>query len=178
MQTIYKKFRQFGIKKFTEKGSEDNCKEFHTNACRDSLRSKKCSRNDCRFYHIRGTKLVEKKGYFKKNPENQSFESRNRFAALADDNFHNEGASQSQAKNNCCQASQSQTQTEKKQVFQKEESPTDKKIEALAKQMDEIHSWMRKQNQTQNENRRSNNVNWRKKQERQQASQYQSEEDW
>ena len=52
------KFRAFGLKTHNEKGCETNCSYFHPNACRDSLKTKTCPREECRFYHLKGTKTV------------------------------------------------------------------------------------------------------------------------
>ena len=54
-------YKQNGMKKFNPKGCDDNCKYLHPNGCRDSLKSKTCSRKECRFFHINGTKMVEPK---------------------------------------------------------------------------------------------------------------------
>ena len=32
----------------------------HLNICRESLRSKECSRTNCRFFHLKGTRITEK----------------------------------------------------------------------------------------------------------------------
>ena len=50
------KFRAFGLKTDNEKGCESSCSFFHPNACKDSLKSKNCPREECRFYHLKGTK--------------------------------------------------------------------------------------------------------------------------
>ena len=41
-----KNFRKNGIKSHNDLGCEAKCKSYHPNACRDSLREKKCSRKD------------------------------------------------------------------------------------------------------------------------------------
>ena len=48
---ICKTFRKFGLIRFNEKGCSGKCEFFHPNGCRDSLRTKKCERSDCRFFH-------------------------------------------------------------------------------------------------------------------------------
>ena len=50
-----KKFIKHGISKFSVQGCDGKCGKPHPSACRDSLRSKECSRENCRFYHIKGT---------------------------------------------------------------------------------------------------------------------------
>lgn len=52
-----KKFTKHGNyhKKFNLTGCEGNCGKFHPNTCRESLRKKECSRENCRFFHLKGT---------------------------------------------------------------------------------------------------------------------------
>ena len=35
------------------------CKDFHPKVCYESMESKTCSRRNCRFYHLNGTKQTE-----------------------------------------------------------------------------------------------------------------------
>ena len=91
---ICKKFQNNGLKRYNKKGCETNCTEFHPNACRDSLTHKACPRNDCRFYHLKGTKKVDWRevelekgnvsGKFQneKRPVFHGTETRNRFDAI------------------------------------------------------------------------------------------------
>ena len=51
-----KKFRKHGLVKHNPGGCDGKCGKLHPNACRESLRSKECSRAECRFFHIKGTK--------------------------------------------------------------------------------------------------------------------------
>ena len=57
---ICKKFRTSGSKSSNSNGCDGKCEAFHPNACRNSLRNKTCSFQDCRFYHLKGTKFVIK----------------------------------------------------------------------------------------------------------------------
>ena len=50
-----KKFIKHGSLKFSPQGCDRKCGKPHPDACRDSLRTKECNRENCRFYHIRGT---------------------------------------------------------------------------------------------------------------------------
>ena len=50
-----KKFIKHGILKFSPQGCDRKCGKPHPDACRDSLRTKECNRENCRFYHIKGT---------------------------------------------------------------------------------------------------------------------------
>ena len=103
---ICQKFRQFGLKALNEKGCADGCKAYHPNACRDSLKNKTCWRKDCRFYHLKGTKMGEgrQRGENSYNPPNSyqnsqnnnyqqkrpNFETKNRFEAFREkENYNN-----------------------------------------------------------------------------------------
>ena len=50
-----KKFIKHGSLKFSPQGCDRKCGKPHPDACRDSLRTKECNRENCRFYHIKGT---------------------------------------------------------------------------------------------------------------------------
>jgi len=50
-----KKFIKHGSLKFSPQGCDGKCEKPHPDACRDSLRTKECNREKCRFYHIKGT---------------------------------------------------------------------------------------------------------------------------
>ena len=157
-------YRQNGLKKFNTKGCEEDCKFFHPNGCRDSLTSKTCSRKDCRFFHINGTKTVEPKWQQNKNQtqcNNQGgCETKNRFEVLQSQCQQNCCPQQSQPYSNPSQACGTSTQSQSpNQVFQQDQSKIDQKIEALSKQMEEIHRWMR--NQSSSQNQQSNSTNWR-----------------
>ena len=58
--SICKTFRQFGSKANDSKGCEENCKSFHPNACRSSVKDRTCSWIECRFFHLKGTKTVNR----------------------------------------------------------------------------------------------------------------------
>ena len=57
-----KKFTKNGLVKHNPQGCDGKCGKLHPNACRESLRTKQCSRTDCRFYHIKGTEVTKDKG--------------------------------------------------------------------------------------------------------------------
>ncbi len=87
---ICPKFRQDGDCEV--KGCAGNCGFLHPNVCRNSLRDKTCTYTECRFFHLKGTKIVEKwskkpsnGGSSQRNNTSQArtkFESKNRFAGL------------------------------------------------------------------------------------------------
>ena len=51
-----KKFTKHGLQRHNQNGCDSKCGKLHPNACRNSLRTKECDREKCRFFHIRGTK--------------------------------------------------------------------------------------------------------------------------
>ena len=50
------KFRKHGSTSTNPKGCDGKCKLFHPNACRSSLQHKTCTFQECRFFHLKGTK--------------------------------------------------------------------------------------------------------------------------
>jgi hypothetical protein len=56
---LCKKFKLFGSKSTDPKGCDGKCNLFHPNACRNSLLSRTCSFKDCRFFHLKGTRLSD-----------------------------------------------------------------------------------------------------------------------
>ncbi len=55
------KITKHGILKYSPQGCDGKCGKLHPSACRDSLRTKECLREKCRFYHIKGTNVNGKK---------------------------------------------------------------------------------------------------------------------
>ena len=56
---ICPKFRQDGDCEV--KGCSGDCNFLHPNVCRNSLKDKTCTYSECRFFHLKGTKTVERK---------------------------------------------------------------------------------------------------------------------
>ena len=50
-----RRFTKHGLQRHNPSGCDSKCGKLHPNACRSSLRTKECERENCRFYHIRGT---------------------------------------------------------------------------------------------------------------------------
>ena len=73
-----KKFTKHGLRKHNPQGCDCKCGKVHPNACRESLRSKECSRDQCRFYHIGGTKMTKNQDNPRESekPERETRESR------------------------------------------------------------------------------------------------------
>jgi hypothetical protein len=53
---ICNKFKKYGSVSSDPRGCDGKCKSFHPNACRSSLQHKSCSFQECRFFHLKGTK--------------------------------------------------------------------------------------------------------------------------
>ena len=64
-----KKFIKHGSLKFSPHGCDRKCGKPHPDACRDSLRTKECNRENCRFYHIRGTNASKSREPVKETKE-------------------------------------------------------------------------------------------------------------
>ena len=65
------KFIHNGHQKFGNKGCDGKCEKLHPNACRDSLKKRECSRDKCKFFHIKGTTKTE----YKPNSQNSGEQS-------------------------------------------------------------------------------------------------------
>ena len=142
---ICNKFRSFGLKIHNDKGCDNQkCQFLHPNACRDSLKTKSCHRDDCRFYHLKGTKIITKQSqstqsnnkYGKQKKEGTNIETENRFTSLSDSNQKNS-----------------------KQVFQKEEKGDTITLKDLMKELMSIKA--RQDIQEKKQTLRSDNQDWR-----------------
>ena len=60
---VCKKFRLYGSRSTNSKGCDGKCNALHPNACRSSLLNKTCSFSECRFFHLKGTRLTNS-GHF------------------------------------------------------------------------------------------------------------------
>lgn len=52
---ICRKFKKHGLLRHNQNGCDSKCGRLHPNACRNSLKTKECDRENCRFFHIKGT---------------------------------------------------------------------------------------------------------------------------
>ena len=66
-------FVKYGPKSLNPRGCDGNCAKLHPNVCRQSLRTKECTREDCRFYHLKGTCRNKAN-----NPDNSTQKNENR----------------------------------------------------------------------------------------------------
>ena len=48
------------FKKSNPTGCDNKFNKFHPNVCRDSLRSKECPRENCRFLHLKGNQFIHR----------------------------------------------------------------------------------------------------------------------
>ena len=120
-------------------------------SCRDSLKTKTCPREECRFYHLKGTKTVSQG---KSQPQYKPrFESKNKFEALGNN------------------------KQDKEQVFQQDQ-PSDKIT--LTDIMKEIMSIKARQDlQERNQTtHRSDDQDWRKPDSQNRRSTQDDHRDW
>ena len=55
---ICRRFNQFGSKDRLNKGCDGNCGFFHPNVCRNSQKDRTCTYKECRFFHLKDTKIT------------------------------------------------------------------------------------------------------------------------
>ena len=60
-QRFAKKFKLNGLERHNSNGCNAKCGLLHPNTCRSSLREKKRDWDNCRFYHLKGTKFTRAK---------------------------------------------------------------------------------------------------------------------
>ena len=58
--SICKKFRKFGSISTDKSGCDGKCDALHPNACRNSVRDRTCSWQDCKFFHLKGTRRINR----------------------------------------------------------------------------------------------------------------------
>ena len=73
--SICKKFRKFGSISMDKNGCDGKCDALHPNACRNSVRDRTCSWQDCKFFHLKGTKRINRNT--NGSPNNQQNPSQN-----------------------------------------------------------------------------------------------------
>ena len=126
------KFKKFGLKKFNKNGCEESCENYHPKACFEAMKTKTCNRNDCKFFHLTGTK---KKIVDGKSPAPIQIQTSNSPSPLA---------------------SAQNTNTES--VFQKDKEPWELAIEKMSAQMEMMMKWQQMQmNNQENMNFQKNN---------------------
>ncbi len=136
---ICKAFRKFGLKKYNAKGCDGKCEFLHPNTCRDSLKNRSCPRQDCRFFHLKGTKVLQEakgnQGYQGQFSQMNQFATQNRFSPL-----HDQSSKQNQS-----QAFQAPpaAQRDSNQVFH-EDSP--KLMDTLASILKQLAEMSQRQN--------------------------------
>ena len=129
-----KKFKKHGISKHNQNGCDGKCGMLHPNACRESLKTKECSRSECKFYHLKGTKLTASQEGVRRNETHRNGQR---------------GESEKQDSN---------------LVFQQVQMEMLNTIRSLKEEMEEIRMWMRPQNPTLTQPRsppRMSQENWR-----------------
>ena len=117
------KFKNFGLKKFNTKGCDESCDKYHPRGCFESMKSKTCHRNECKFFHVSGTKKVEDEI----KPVQQQTQS----------GYFNAKEKTAEVKLN--------------QVFQKAKEPWENAIEKMALQMEKLMAWQQQMMQSQSQ---------------------------
>lgn len=120
------KFKTHGLKKFNDKGCEESCNKFHPRACFESMKSKTCNRNDCKYYHLTGTKIITKQ-YEGHQTNSQPYQGQKLF--------------QTSNKYNPLSMPQTSELTQESVVFQKSTAPWEIAIEKIASQMEKMIKW-------------------------------------
>jgi hypothetical protein len=134
-----KKFIKHGSLKFSLQGCDGKCEKPHPDACRDSLRTKVCNREKCRFYHIKGTNA--KKAEAQGNKTKESY--RDKEAKVASDKTKEE------------------KQVTKQVVFlEMEKSMIQKMEQMLNQQMESFINMIRPQSHWMGLSQRSNPMTW------------------
>ena len=74
---ICQKFHKFGSLSSDPKGCDGKCSAFHPNACKSSLKNKTCDWDDCRFYHLKGTKRTPSQTHDQSSNRNRNRNANN-----------------------------------------------------------------------------------------------------
>jgi len=136
-----KKFIKHGSMKFSPQGCDGKCEKPHPDACRDSLRTKECNREKCRFYHIKGTN-TKKTG--------------------AQGNIIKESYRDKEAKSARDETKEEKPEQETKQVvfLEMEKSMIQKMEQMLNQQMESFINMIRPQSHWMGLSQRSNPMTW------------------
>jgi hypothetical protein len=72
---ICPKFRQHG--ECITKGCQGGCEFLHPNVCRTSLKDRTCTYPECKFFHLKGTKVIERKQHANASSQNWRAQNQN-----------------------------------------------------------------------------------------------------
>ena len=153
---ICPKYRQNGEITKDPKGCDGKCGDFHPNGCRQSLKTKTCTYKDCRFFHIKGTKTVERSQDRKSAPSQHSKKT----VPKKDNKQHGSTNDNNKNKNNQKQKNAGKFESNNKfnvlnmdkpvtqQVFRQEKSKLDSTLDAIMRELADIRTWQKIRTET------------------------------
>ena len=98
--TICNKFRKNGSISTNPNGCDGKCKSFHPNACRSSLQHKTCSFQECRFFHLKGTKRSSNSDNSRGSSRDSNWRSNNEKTAMHNYRDHQRNQGQNRSRTN------------------------------------------------------------------------------
>ena len=146
---ICQKLRQHGISQMDPKGCDGKCNTFHPNVCRSSLSNKTCSYKECRFFHIKGTKTVERTQaqarVGRPGPDQQAKQHQKRknssTNSKSNSNQNQTKTVKTDTKNKARVLRNEQPVTQ--QVFRQEKSKLDNTLEMIMRELSDIRNWQK-----------------------------------
>ena len=94
---ICPKFRQHGDCK--TKGCQGGCEFLHPNVCRTSLKDRTCTYPECKFFHLKGTKVIERKRNVNASSQNWRAQTQNNKQQGHNQEYGQNGANNTQSNN-------------------------------------------------------------------------------
>ena len=139
---ICQKFRHHGDSKYDANGCDGKCDEFHPNACRNSLKSKTCTYKECRFYHIKGTKTIERGNVTSQGSQHKKGNSK---ASGKGNQLKQNKSNTVPTKNRFSVLDQKQSNAKlvSQQVFQKERTKLDSTLDIIMQELADIRNWQK-----------------------------------
>jgi hypothetical protein len=147
---ICQKYRLNGELKTDPKGCDGRCGSYHPNGCRNSLRNKTCTYKECKFFHLSGTKTIER-NQINRESLNRGDDKRHGFqqgksqgtGKAGQKKITNNANNQTSTRNRfgVLDDNQSESRHETQQVFQKEKSKLDSTLERIMRELTDIRTW-------------------------------------
>ena len=98
--TICNKFRKNGSISTNPSGCDGKCKSFHPNTCRSSLQHKTCSFQECRFFHLKGTKRSSNPDTNRGSSRDSNWRSNQERTAMHNNRDHQRNQGQNRSRTN------------------------------------------------------------------------------
>ena len=98
--TICNKFRKNGSISTNPSGCDGKCKSFHLNTCRSSLQHKTCSFQECRFFHLKGTKRSSNPDTNRGSSRDSNWRSNQERTAMHNNRDHQRNQGQNRSRTN------------------------------------------------------------------------------